>query len=90
MLKIGVLGAGHLGKIHLKCLLELKEEFHLVSFFDADAEVAAKVTEQLSVPAFGSVMSCCSQSKAVDIVTPTTTHFELAEKAIAQGKHVFY
>ncbi|MEZ4956773.1 MAG: Gfo/Idh/MocA family oxidoreductase [Saprospiraceae bacterium] len=89
MLKIGVLGAGHLGKIHLKCLLELKEEFHLVGFFDADAEVAAKVAEQLSVPAFGSYDELLQSVEAVDIVTPTTTHFELAEKAIAQGKHVF-
>jgi predicted dehydrogenase len=33
MLKIGVLGAGHLGKIHIRLLKEIPD-FELVGFFD--------------------------------------------------------
>ena len=38
MLKIGVLGAGHIGKIHIQLLLELKDQFQLVGFYDSDEE----------------------------------------------------
>ena len=89
MLKIGVLGAGHLGKIHLKCLLELTDVFQLVGFYDIDKNVSAKVAEELSVHAFDSFDEMLAQADVIDIVTPTTTHFYLAKKAIEQGKHVF-
>ncbi len=89
MLRIGVLGTGHLGKIHLKCLLELGEEFQLEGFYDTDEEVATTVAEQLSVKAFNSYDELLRSVDAVDIVTPTTTHFALAKKAIEHGKHVF-
>ena len=36
MLKIGVLGAGHLGKIHIRCIKEIPD-FDLVGFYDPDA-----------------------------------------------------
>ena len=38
MLKIGVLGAGHLGKIHIKCIKEIKD-YQLVGFNDPDEEI---------------------------------------------------
>ena len=48
MLKIGVLGAGHLGKIHLKCIKEIPE-FDLIGFYDPDAEHAEKIAQELGV-----------------------------------------
>ena len=41
MLKIGVLGAGHLGKIHLR-LLQQSEKYELVGFYDPNQENAEK------------------------------------------------
>lgn len=88
-LKIGVLGAGHLGKIHLKCIAALTDEFHLIGFHDADTETSQKVAEQHGIPSFNSFDELLSKVDAVDIVTPTVTHFHLAKIAIEAGKHVF-
>jgi predicted dehydrogenase len=88
MLKIGVLGVGHLGKIHVKCI-NLVDNLELVGFFDPNEENAKSVMEQSDIHRFESYDALLDAVDAVDIVTPTTTHFELAKKAIQKGKHVF-
>lgn len=88
MLKIGVLGAGHLGKIHIRLLKEI-EAFDLVGFYDPDNNRAKKVSEEFEVPLFEDIDSLIEASDALDIVTPTVSHFECAEKAIKKSKHVF-
>ena len=88
-LKIGVLGAGHLGKVHLKCIGLTENTFELVGFFDPDAHNAEKVSEQFGLKAFPSVESLIEAVDIVDIVSPTSVHYELAAKAIKSGKHVF-
>lgn len=88
MLKIGVLGVGHLGKIHVKCI-NLVPDLELVGFFDPNDENAARITKEYKIQRFDSVEELLDAVDAVDIVTPTTTHFELAKKAISKGKHVF-
>ena len=81
MLKIGVIGAGHLGRIHLKCLLDLDEHYQLVGLYDIDPEVALAASQQFGVQAFASYEALLQAVDVVDIVTPTTTHFELAMAA---------
>ena len=88
-LKIGVLGAGHLGKIHLRCILQASERFELIGFFDADAANAAKVAEELNIRAFDTAESLIDSVDVIDIVTPTIHHFSLAKAAILRGRHVF-
>ncbi len=88
MLKIGLIGTGHLGKIHLRLLKELAE-WELVGFYDANAEVAAKISAEYGVKAFASLSDLLAAVDAVDIVTPTLSHFELAKAALIAGKHVF-
>lgn len=89
MLKIGVLGTGHLGKIHLKCIQLAVETYELVGFYDPNPQMAQSVAEQFQLKAFDSVDALIQAVDVVDIVTPTTTHYELALKAIQGGKHVF-
>lgn len=89
MLKIGVIGAGHLGKIHLKCLLELGEHYNLVGLYDIDPDVAFSASQQFDIQAFMSYEALLEAVDVVDIVTPTTTHFDLAVAAIERGKHLF-
>lgn len=89
MLKIGVLGTGHLGKIHLKCIGLASESYELVGFYDPNPEVALKVAADYNTKAFSDVESLISAVDVVDIVTPTTTHYELAKQVIAAGKHLF-
>lgn len=88
MIKIGVLGAGHLGKIHIRLLKEI-EAFELVGFFDPDPENAKKVSEEHGVKAFDSQDSLIAAVDAVDIVSPTLTHYDCAKIAMRNFKHVF-
>jgi predicted dehydrogenase len=87
-IKIGVIGAGHLGKIHLKCLLQ-SELFDVVGFYDSNESAAKQVAEQLSVTAFKTIDSLLEHSEAIDIVTPTLSHFDIAMSALQAGKHIF-
>jgi predicted dehydrogenase len=89
MLKIGVIGAGHLGKIHIKLILELPELFELVGFFDTDFENAQKVSADFEIKSFDTLEGLISAVDCLDIVTPTATHFNSATKAIRSSKHVF-
>jgi len=88
MLKAGVLGAGHLGKIHLRLLQESKK-FELVGFFDPFTENAKKVAKEFGYKLFDSVEELIAAVEVVDIVTPTLSHFECAKKAIEKGRHIF-
>lgn len=88
MLKAGVLGAGHLGKIHLR-LLNQSEKYELVGFFDPIKENAEKVSEEFGYKAFNSVEELIDAVDVVDIVTPTLSHFDCAKAAIEKGKHIF-
>ncbi|MEI7725280.1 MAG: Gfo/Idh/MocA family oxidoreductase [Bacteroidota bacterium] len=88
MLKIGVLGAGHLGKIHLKCIKEIPE-FDLIGFYDPDAEHAEKIAQELGVVKWGTIDDLIDAVDVVDIVTPTISHFECAAKALKKCRHVF-
>lgn len=88
MLRIGVLGAGHLGKIHLKCWQQVPE-VEIVGFYDHDESVRKQVSESLHVRAFDQASSLMEVVDAIDIVVPTVAHYDYAEEAIAQGKHLF-
>ncbi len=87
-LKIGVLGAGHLGKIHLKLLSET-EGYDLIGFYDPDAKQVEYAKETFGVQAFDSVDALIDAVDMVDVVTPTLSHFDCASKALRASKHVF-
>ena len=89
MLKVGVLGAGHLGKIHLKLLKELKKDYEVIGFYDPDRENAKKVNREFRVKAFKKIEDLIYESDVINIVTPTLSHFDCAMEAIKAHKHVF-
>jgi len=88
MLKVGVLGAGHLGKIHLR-LLDESDKYELIGFHDPDAINAKKVSEEFGYTYFENINTLIDSVDVVDIVTPTLSHFECAKKAIEKKKHIF-
>jgi predicted dehydrogenase len=88
MLKVGVLGAGHLGKIHLR-LLNQSEKYELVGFYDAFEENANKVAAEFGYKKFDSIAELIAAVDVIDIVTPTLQHFECAKQVIEAGKHIF-
>ncbi len=88
MLKAGVLGAGHLGKIHLK-LLKQSEQFELAGFYDPDDANANSVEKEFGYRRFQDLEALIDEVDVVDIVTPTLNHFDCARMAIERGKHIF-
>ncbi|MCY2687715.1 Gfo/Idh/MocA family protein [Salinimicrobium sp. TH3] len=88
MLKAGVLGAGHLGKIHLRLLKE-SEKYILVGFYDIDEESGRKVEEEFGYKYFNNLDELIAAVDVVDVVTPTLSHFEVGQKTIKAGKHLF-
>ena len=88
MLKIGVLGAGHLGKIHIKCIKQI-DRYELVGFYDPDQATAKAVEEELGVRCFATIEALIDAVEVVDIVTPTVQHFECTSKALQRRRHVF-
>ncbi|MBN1199314.1 MAG: Gfo/Idh/MocA family oxidoreductase [Bacteroidales bacterium] len=88
MLKIGVLGAGHLGKIHIRCIKDIPG-FDLVGFYDPNPEIGAQVEKEFQIANYGTLDELVDAVDVVDIVTPTISHFECASKSLKKYKHVF-
>lgn len=88
MLKAGVLGAGHLGKIHLK-LLQQSEVYELVGFYDADTEASQSIEAEFGYKSFPSMQGLIEACDVVDVVTPTIHHFNCAKAVIEAGRHLF-
>ncbi|WP_223548053.1 Gfo/Idh/MocA family protein [Aestuariivivens sp. NBU2969] len=88
MLNAGVLGAGHLGKIHLR-LLKQSDKYNLVGFYDADEGNGKRVEQEFGYKFFNSIDALINAVDVVDIVTPTLSHYDCAKQAIAKGKHIF-
>jgi predicted dehydrogenase len=88
MLKIGVFGAGHLGKIHIGQWQEI-ENVVIAGFFDPDDINAAATADKYGIRRYSDVDELIAVSDAIDIVSTTTTHYEIAKKCLQNCKHVF-
>jgi predicted dehydrogenase len=88
MLKAGLVGAGHLGKIHLR-LLQQSDKYDLIGFHDKDVTNGKKIEEEFGYKYFENFEELLSQIEVLDIVTPTIYHFDYAMTAIAHQKHFF-
>jgi predicted dehydrogenase len=88
MLKVGVFGVGHLGKFHLNNWKEIKKA-ELVGFYDPDDKNANEVVEKFQLKRFDDPDSLIDVCDAIDIVAPTHFHFNLCQKAIRKGRHIF-
>jgi predicted dehydrogenase len=88
--KVAVLGTGSLGQNHVRIYAELAAtgQVELVGIYDSSAETARKIAAKHNVRIFNSVAEAAATADALNIVTPTTTHFELAKLLLQQGKHV--
>lgn len=88
MLKVAVFGVGHLGKFHLNNWKEISGT-ELVGFFDPNDVTAAAVKEKYQLQRFTNADDLMKACDIVDVVAPTPFHFEICEKALKKGKHVF-
>lgn len=88
MLTVGVFGTGHLGKFHLNNWKEIAD-VQLVGFFDPNDDIARQVEEQYGIKRFTNEDELIEACDIIDVVTPTHLHFNVCQKAIRKGKHVF-
>ena len=88
MLKVGVFGAGHLGKIHMQQWKEIPN-VELVGFFDPDDANAASAIEQYNVTRYDTADALIQACQALDIVSTTSTHYDIAKKCLLNSRHLF-
>lgn len=88
MLKIGVFGVGHLGKFHINNWKEI-EDVNIIGFFDPNEENAQYAISHYNLVRYSDPGELMDHCDAIDIIAPTTHHFDLCEMAIRKGKHVF-
>lgn len=88
MVKVGLLGAGYLGKLHIHNWLETQNVI-LTGFYEPHDETAKEITDAYYLPRFYNEDELIDACDAIDVVSPAPLHFSLCEKAIRKGKHVF-
>ena len=88
--RVAVLGVGSLGKEHARIYSELAQagNVEFTGVHDSVTEKAQKFGQKYHVRAFASVAEAAAASDALNIVTPTSTHYELARSLLEQGKHL--
>ncbi len=88
VVKIGVIGAGHLGRFHIECIQRISG-FTFAGFYDEDPSRAEEISGKYGIKAYDLPEDLFADIEALCIVTPTVTHFELALKALEAGLHLF-
>jgi predicted dehydrogenase len=89
-LRVAVLGTGSLGKEHARIYAALAQAggVEFAGVFDTVPDTARRIADKLRTRAFASVPEAADAADALSIVTPTSTHFDLAKQLLLQGKHL--
>jgi predicted dehydrogenase len=87
-IKIGVIGTGHLGKLHTKLFKQVKG-CELIGIYDIDIKKAEETGGEFKVEVFTSLIELLEKVDAVSVVSTTSAHYELVKNAFEHGKHVF-
>ena len=87
-MNIGILGVGSFGEKHLKVLKELND-FNIIGFYDPDEEKSKLIEKKFKIKRYKTTNQLIENCDAVDIVSNTSTHYQLLEIAKSYNKHVF-
>src|SRR3954466_5488488 len=79
--RVAVFGVGSLGKEHARIYSELATagQVEFTGVYDVSSEAAKKFAQKYQVRAFASASEGAAAADAVNIATPTTTHYEIAK-----------
>jgi predicted dehydrogenase len=88
--KVAVIGTGSLGQHHARIYAELAAagQVQFAGVFDTNTDTARKIAAKHNAHVFNSIAEAAAASDALNIVTPTTTHFDIAKQLLSQGKHI--
>ena len=86
--KVGVIGIGHLGRLHTQLYKDIPQA-QLVGVYDINQEKSERIAAELDVPVFNKLDGLLQEADAVNIVTPTSTHKQVALSALAHDCHLF-
>lgn len=89
---MGLTGCGHLGKIHCRLINEIAQNDQSINFagvYDSDPAITDTISKEYSIKAYRSLNEMLDEIDALVIVTPTSTHFEIAQKALARDINIF-
>jgi len=85
--RVGVIGAGALGYHHVRILRDVAGA-RLIGFYEARADRATAVANELGVPAYDRLEELLDAVDAATVVVPTPAHYEVARAALERGKHL--
>jgi predicted dehydrogenase len=85
-IKVAVIGAGVMGKNHLRTYKNLSC-FELVGVYDIFAEAAKNAADMFGIKAFSSLEEVAANVDAVSVVTTSVTHAEVGEFFLNKGIH---
>mgnify|MGYP002859178369 FL=1 len=89
---MGLTGCGHLGKIHCRLINEIAQNDKSINFagvYDSDPTITDTISKEYCIKAYRSLDEMLDEIDALVIVTPTSTHFEIAQKALARDIDIF-
>jgi predicted dehydrogenase len=85
-LKIGVIGVGKMGTLHLQKYLQ-NPDVAVSGIYDSNPETCTKF-QTVGVKVYTNLDELLFDSDAVSIATPTDTHFATTKRALENGVHV--
>lgn len=88
MLKVGIFGAGHLGKIHIQQWLTIPG-VEVIGFYDPSDTNANNAVESFNIKRYPDSQSLIDAADVIDIVTPTVNHFDIAKQCLLKSRHIF-
>lgn len=87
-IKIGIIGAGHLGRLHAKMLNSISN-CNLSGIFDIDQSKSKTLSEEFGTEIFTKQEELLELVDAVSIAATTSAHYDIAMECLRKGKHVF-
>lgn len=86
-LRIAVIGAGHLGRIHAKLISQV-EGAELVAISDPFEPARRRAADLFSVPVVEDYRELVEKIDAAVIATPTDSHADISKQLLKAGKHL--
>jgi predicted dehydrogenase len=85
---IAVIGLGHMGRIHLKKLMEI-ERANPVCLIDKDEGLLDELSKSYDINTCRDYTDLPYNIRGAVIATPTESHFEIAEALLKRGVNIF-